>query len=480
MRRMTHPVRLAVRCCLPLAALFALAASAEPHELLIRGARPVGQAAPVDVLIREGRIAAIEPGLSSPTAHVIDGAGRWLAPGLVDAHVHLAVVPGSGQRSDDDAATEAQLRQQLAAYLACGVTTVLDTGIAPDALRRIRAWIAAGAPAPRVLSLGPGFITPGGYLSELAPDAAVASGADVERHFVELEGLDVAGVKVLIEQGFGPDPVWPIHSAEVRAAITAGARARGWPIYVHGTSEAEQALGLEMGAHALVHTGFADAAPSDAFVARLVASRAYVMTTFAIFDAALIRFEPERLDAPVFARVVPAVQLATARDPESGARLARRQAEMSAPDAPGLVHALVAWWFLGESGTRDALASTLAAALRFHRAGVPLVVGSDSGNWPIVPYQFHGPTTARELELLVEAGVPPAAALAAATTTPARMLGLGDRIGKIAVGRDADLVLLGADPSADPAALRDVRLTIRAGVARTPDEWIAAASGDVR
>jgi imidazolonepropionase-like amidohydrolase len=83
----------------------------------------------------------------------------------------------------------------------------------------------------------------------------------------------------------------------------------------------------------------------------------------------------------------------------------------------------------------------------------------------------------REIELLVELGVPPPAALAAATTTPARMLGLGDRIGEITVGREADLVLLGGDPSADPAALREVRLTIRAGVARTPAEWIAAASG---
>ena len=343
-------------------------------------------------------------------------------------------------------------------------------------MAQIRGWLDNGAPGPHVASLGPGFLTPGGYLSRLADGHRIASVADVEPHFALLEELGVAGIKVPLEKGFGPAEVWPIHSQEIREAIAAGARARGLPIYVHGTAEDEQRLALEMGAHALVHTGFENAAPTAEFVEALRASGAYVMTTFAIFDAPLIRFEPERLDAPLIQRVVPRVQIDTARDPASGERLAERQIEMSMPGAPGFVHSLIAWLVLGERGIRERLASTLAAATLFHEAGVPVVVGTDSGNWSIVPYQFHGPTTIREIELLGEAGWSFDQALAAATELPARMLGLEAEIGRVAVGMRADLVILGADPMADLGALRDVRYTIKAGDARTPEQWMARAA----
>jgi imidazolonepropionase-like amidohydrolase len=91
---------------------------------------------------------------------------------------------------------------------------------------------------------------------------------------------------------------------------------------------------------------------------------------------------------------------------------------------------------------------------------------------------FHGPSTLREVELLVDAGLTPLEAIRAGTATPARMLGLDGEIGTVAVGRRADLVVVDGDPTADVRALRRIRWTIRDGVARTPDEWMA--SGDDR
>ena len=122
------------------------------------------------------------------------------------------------------------------------------------------------------------------------------------------------------------------------------------------------------------------------------------------------------------------------------------------------------------SSSRD---STLAAAVALHRAGVPLVIGSDAGSWPVNPFNFHGPTTIREMELLVRAGLSPEEVLDAATVVPAKMLGLESEIGAIEVGRSADLVILARDPRQDIHALAEVRYTVKNGVAKTPEAWLA-------
>jgi imidazolonepropionase-like amidohydrolase len=206
----------------------------------------------------------------------------------------------------------------------------------------------------------------------------------------------------------------------------------------------------------------------------MVASRAYLMTTFAIMDARLIEFHPERLDAAYVRRTVPPAELATARDPEAGRLLARTEISMAAPWLPRMLRGLVARYLITEAATRRRLASAQHAVRILWRAGVPIVVGSDSGNWPIVPYQFHGPTTLREVELLWRAGLPPSAALAAATVVPAKMLALDGEIGTIEVGKRADLVVLRKDPLRDLRNLRAIRWTVHDGVARTPAGWMSA------
>jgi imidazolonepropionase-like amidohydrolase len=82
---------------------------------------------------------------------------------------------------------------------------------------------------------------------------------------------------------------------------------------------------------------------------------------------------------------------------------------------------------------------------------VPLVIGTDAGNWPMVPYQFHGPSTLREIEVLGEAGLAPADAIAAATRVPAAMLRLSDEIGTVEVGKRADLLVVREGPARRPA-----------------------------
>ena len=96
---------------------------------------------------------------------------------------------------------------------------------------------------------------------------------------------------------------------------------------------------------------------------------------------------------------------------------------------------------------------------RLQRAGGHVVAGSDTSN----PYVVPGASLHRELELLVEAGLSPREALAAATRTAAAFLGQSQTVGTLEVGKRADLVVLGADPIASIAAIRQVEVVIRDG-----------------
>jgi hypothetical protein len=191
-----------------------------------------------------------------------------------------------------------------------------------------------------------------------------------------------------------------------------------------------------------------------------------------IMDAELTRWHPERLDDPLVALVVPAVERTTARDPESGSFEAETMVGFAAPRLPKILRRAAAWWFITEESYHQGLASSMNAAKTLHDIGVPLVIGSDAGNWPILPYQFHAASTHRELELLATAGVPPADVLAAATRVPARMMGVDRDLGTIEVGKHADMLVVDGDPLSDVRALRKIRWTIKNGVARSPAEWM--------
>src|SRR5262245_17568574 len=94
-----------------------------------------------------------------------------------------------------------------------------------------------------------------------------------------------------------------------------------------------------------------------------------------------------------------------------------------------------------------------------HRAGVPLLAGTDAPE----PYCPPGFCLHQELELLVESGLTPSAALQAATINNARSVKQADRLGSIEPGKLADLVILTADPTADIRNTRKIERVLRGG-----------------
>ena len=113
----------------------------------------------------------------------------------------------------------------------------------------------------------------------------------------------------------------------------------------------------------------------------------------------------------------------------------------------------------------------MANTMAMHRAGVKMAVGTDAGG--PVGYNFQGYNTIREMELLVDAGLSPMEVIVAATRTGAELIGVADRLGTLAPGKLADLLMLEADPLADIRNVRRVRTVVLGGVAHRRSEFDA-------
>jgi imidazolonepropionase-like amidohydrolase len=151
---------------------------------------------------------------------------------------------------------------------------------------------------------------------------------------------------------------------------------------------------------------------------------------------------------------------------------------LQSPDLALLPPVMLAGWKSGtftSSWTSDDYArghalwpKVLALVRLYHRRGVRLLAGSDTPNPWVVP----GASLHRELELLVDAGIPPIEVLTLATRNGAEALGLD--AGEVAPGRRADLVVLGADPIQDIRNTRRIELVFKDGRAWRPGELLRA------
>lgn len=369
--------------------------------------------APVDIAWSDGRFVDAAGVLREPSAGagagagMIDGSGRWLIPGLVDAHTHAAWQAFDAAERDSIPAEEAVelTRDALRAMLLRGATSVRDAGgLRLDTVRAISEGPAtASATAPET---GPGpqervliprvqtaevlidretADTAGGV--ERAAEAALAAGA----RWIKLVGT--AGVAS--PQGSRLEPAFSL--AETAAAVRIAAQL-GAGVMVHAWGGAAIDRAIEAGAASIEHGMFLTAEQA----ARAAERGLVLVPTLRIYRQVRAMIEAGELPAAFAARVDEAVAA-----------------------HPGAVRL-----------ARD--------------AGLSIALGSDSGT----PAQHR--TALREFAALVDAGLSPEEALVAATRTGAELLastaepGSPAPSGRIAVGEVADAVLLNVDPS-DPA-----------------------------
>jgi imidazolonepropionase-like amidohydrolase len=416
------------------------------------------------VLLREGRIAAIGPGVALPAdATRIDAHGRTLIPGLVGMHDHMFYPAPKVNPDAHDALYPEQGSSFPKLYLAGGVTTIRTTGSTePYTDLALKKAIDAGLlPGPKMHTTGPYLEGKGSFTPQLH-ELADAADARAMVDYWMAEGA--TSFKAYMH----------ISRAELAAAIQA-AHAKGIKVTGHlcsiGFREAMQ-LGIDNLEHGLVvDTEFTPGKQPDvcpdtkkatahlaqmtvhspqiqALIRDLVAHHVAVTSTLPVFET----FVPGR--APVDPRVLDAML------PQARAEYLAARAKVAAKPSP--------WGKLFE------LEKDFEHA--FVQQGGTLLAGLDPTGYGGV---IAGYGDQREVELLVEAGFTPLQAIRIATLNGARFLGEERQIGSVEVGKAADLVLLDGNPAADIHAIEKVVLVFKDGVAYDPARLVRAARGTV-
>lgn len=421
--------------------------------------------------IHNGRIQAVTPDrLMQPAPHerVIDLQGAAVLPGLIDAHVHLAFVPGAPFRGDSVDQLRALRREHLKAYIACGITTIMDAGICDQYGTEITEWLNDGEVGPRYRFLVP-MLTPRGYISDIFTEHDVGNAEQIERNFKRIMDSGAFGVKTTIEYGALPlAHKFPVYTDEVRQLIVEGAAKRGLPIFVHALTMQAHRESLSLNPYALMHPPHDE--PSADHMALLAQKGIFITPTLSIVDVFNGYKRAGYFDPRLLNLVVPEVERTTFQDPNlENVFLGHMKKQIMPRWVPSaLLKRLVAQ----RSRQIEGMSRALHA---FKRAGGRIAMGSDAGLSPFLPFAFHGLMSLKEIELMVTAaGFTPHEALTAATRHAAQMVQCDHEVGTIEAGKIADLVILGSNPLRDIRAINDIRWVVKNGIIRTPEDWMQA------
>ena len=365
------------------------------------------------VLIDGERIQTIGPRATTPVppgVTVIPMDGKWLIPGLMNMHVHLALnLPGASRihdESPDSMALRTLDNAQKSLWL--GVTTIRLTGSDAGVDFTVKRAIDSGVfDGPRIHTAGASIVATGGH-----GKTEVNGAAEFARAVREQVKAGATWIKLGISGGIsdthGDIGASPFTDDELKTAIEVAHR-NGVKVTGHTGSPIASEAAIDAGIDCFEHGYF--------------------------------------LTPPVLAKMkkkgvwyVPTIVVS-----QSGAKAFYKK--IGSPD----------WYLDRVDSVGKAHIQSLRDAIS---AGVNIALGTDQYPWE----PNEGTTaTVREAEIYVDAGMTPAQALRTATIEPARMLGVDGEVGLLKAGYYADIVAVNADPTQDIRALRTIEFVMKGG-----------------
>ncbi|RNF29260.1 hypothetical protein NM04_18840 [Massilia aurea] len=425
-----------------LSLLVGASAMAQPaaQVTVLQGARIIdGQGgAPIEngsIVIHDGRIEAVQPGgTKAPAgARIVDLRGKTVMPALIAGHAHLGIT--NGAKSGAGEINEANVTRQLQKYARYGVGTVAVFGTDHDFIYKMRADQRAGKLAlPTIVTAGHGFGVPHGAppiamgMDQVyRPTTIEAVRKDFEKLLVQKPDL----VKIWVDD-FGDKSTKKMDPALYREVIQQ-AHKNGLKVvaHVYYLEDAKRLArdGVDLFGHSVRDK------PVDAELIALMKEKniAYIPTLQ--LDEAFFVYadKPEWMQTPFF---------------------------------KGALDQGVSEWLGGPSYkvkevSKKDLAIAKQNALALHKAGIKVGMGTDSG--ATIP-RIQGFAEHRELELLTQAGLSPMQALQAATSGNAAILGIDKERGTLAASKQADVLVLDANPLDDIRNTRKIHALWLRGV----------------
>ena len=360
-----------------------------------------------NVLIENGKIADTNfKGKAKAETKLVNGTGRTLLPGLIDAHVHAF--------QDQDLP------------LLYGITTQIDMFTAVSLMQEMNKRMKQGdnKQMPDLISAGTLATAPGGHGTEYGMTIETLTKPEQAQAWVDsriAEGSHF--IKIVMEHGWKDKPFNSLDVPTVKALIEAAhLRKKLAVVHISTLEDANEALAA--GADGLIHL-FVGNDISDAELTQLVklakSKKAFVIPTFSVMESMAGLKEQDVLNDKSMTSLLSKAQLQPLNATYG-----------SQPNASLMV---------APTRVTNALA----------KASVPLLAGTDAGNTGTQ----YGVSLHHELRAMVSAGMTPTAALVAATSAAAKAFRLTDR-GHIAKGYKADLLLVDGEPDSDINATRRI------------------------
>lgn len=376
----------------------------------IDGKAPIRNAV---VLIDGEKIQAIGPASTTAVpagAKVIPLDGKWLIPGLMNMHVHLALnLPGASRVYNEGRDSIAlRMLDNAQKSLRSGVTTIRLTGAQEGADFTVKKMIDSGVfDGPRIHTAGSSIVATGGHGSTEVNGAAEFSQAVREQIKRGATWIKL-GISGGISDTHGEIAASPFTDDELKTAIEVAHR-NGVKVTGHNGSPISAETAIDAGIDGFEHGYFL----TPPVLTKMKQKGIWLVPTIVVSQAGAKEFYKK----------------------------------IGSPD----------WYLARVDSVCKAHWQTLQNAIRI---GTPIALGSDQYPWE----PNEGTTaTVREAELYVEAGMTPLQSLRSATIESARMLGVDKQVGALRPGYLADIVAVDSDPTADIRALRTIGFVMKGG-----------------